>query len=303
MVTVFSALYAEARGLMEAFHFKKENDQKHFQVFSDADRRLRLVITGVGMIPAAAAVAEISTVYPPQKGDMLVNFGSCGATGVPVGELCLANKITEVQTGRTYYPDMLYRHPFSEAEILTDVRAAKSGQYLSDGAKESPVDAGDVGDAVEARQLYDMEAAAVYQAGNYYYGPHQMLFLKAVTDNGVDVRDFSREQFGSVMEQASLTAVPFLQFFLEKEGSGEEDLRRGVEEEAGELGKSLHCSAAMQAELTQLLYYCALSGIDWRSLCPAGAAAGGVEMPLAKDKREGKRILEELKAGLLQSQF
>lgn len=300
MVTVFSALYAEARGLMEAFRLKKENGQKHFQVFSDADRRLRLVITGVGMIPAAAAVAEISTMYPPQKGDVLVNFGSCGATGVPVGELCLGNKITEVQTGRTYYPDMFYRHPFSEAEILTDVRAAKMGQYLSDGAKESPVDAGD---AVKARRLYDMEAAAVYRAGNYYYGPHQMLFLKAVTDNGVNGRDFSREQFGSVMEQASLKAVPFLRFFLEKEGSGEEDLRKEVEKEAGELGKSLHCSAVMQAELTQLLYYCALSGIDWRSLCPAGAAAGGVEKPMTKDKREGKRILEELKAGLLQSQF
>lgn len=29
-----------------------------------------------------------------------------------------------------------------------------------------------------------MEAAAIYQAGNYYYAPHQMLFLKVVTDHG-----------------------------------------------------------------------------------------------------------------------
>ena len=32
--------------------------------------------------------------------------------------------------------------------------------------------------------LVDMEAAAIYQAGNYYYAPHQMLFLKVVTDHG-----------------------------------------------------------------------------------------------------------------------
>lgn len=34
-------------------------------------------------------------------------------------------------------------------------------------------------------RLYDMEAAAVYQAGAYYFGPHQMTFLKVVTDHGV----------------------------------------------------------------------------------------------------------------------
>lgn len=88
-------------------------------------------------------------------------------------ERSFCNKITEQTTGRTFYPDVIYRHPFAEAEIVTQAvpyRGANETQDPENGA---------------GARLYDMEAAAVYQAGAYYFGPHQMTFLKVVTDHGV----------------------------------------------------------------------------------------------------------------------
>ena len=44
------------------------------------------------------------------------------------------------------------------------------------------------GDEAETtgQTVHDMEAAACYEAGNFYYGPHQMIFLKVVTDHGIE---------------------------------------------------------------------------------------------------------------------
>ena len=78
MITVYCALYQEAQELIRIYHLKKETDRRHFQTFSSEEAKIRLVVTGVGT--AATAVAETSTVYPPGKTDVLVNFGSCGGS-------------------------------------------------------------------------------------------------------------------------------------------------------------------------------------------------------------------------------
>ena len=68
------------------------------------------------------------------------------------------NKLTEQMTGRTFYPDMLMKANFRECEIVTVARVLNEGS-----------------DSV----VYDMEAAAVYQAAAFFVGPHRMHFIKA----------------------------------------------------------------------------------------------------------------------------
>ena len=168
MLTIYCALFAEAQEIIRIFQLKKENEKHHFEVFSDLEKGIRVVITGVGAIAAATAVAEISTCYPPESADLICNFGSCGAAEeTPVGTVYLCNKLTEEISGRTFYPDISYRHPFDEAELISCAQIRETEQMKSDG--------------IAGRQrLYDMEAAAIYQAANYYYGPHQMSFLKVL---------------------------------------------------------------------------------------------------------------------------
>ena len=295
MITVYTALYPEAQELIRALALKKDMTQKHFQVFADTDNQIQLVITGASAIAAASAVAERSTGRPPQDGDLLVNYGSCaGGETFPVGTVSLCNKITEAASGRTFYPDMLYRHPFVEVEVKsypvvqTDMEKAASAQE----AGSSP-------------SLADMEAAAIYQAGNYYYAPHQMLFVKVVTDHGNKESMPEMDEFREQMKKGTEQFLPFLYQLMElqKQEAGrrvqEQALCSGVERQTQEWNAALCGSETMRAQLHQMLLYQACARQQkpqMENLYQKWQADG--KLP-AKDRREGKKILEELRQTLL----
>lgn len=331
MLTIYCALFVEAQEIIKTFQLKKETEKHHFQVFSDVGKGIRLVITGVGAIAAATAVAEISTCYPPGKADLLCNFGSSAAVeGIPIGTVYFCNKLTEENTVRTFYPDLCYRHPFGEAELVScgHVRTAEqlAGEHvaLSVGECVQSIDCAEL-------RLYDMEAAAIYQAANFYYGPHQMIFLKVVTDHGcmensgiienvakdtivgesaVDEKQNRRssthtvnlrERMEMLMQNVAMSVCPYIETLCEISHAQEREyqdqalLRRNTEEEAERFGNELHCSAVMGGELRQLLFYWRLTGTDYEIFLEDYRRQG--RLP-AKDKREGKRILDELKARL-----
>ena len=103
MITIFTALYPEAKELIRALSLKKDMTQNHFQVFSDENNQIQIVITGASAIAAATAVAECSTRREPDSGDFLINYGSCaGRKNIPVGTVSLCNKLTQTVDGRTY---------------------------------------------------------------------------------------------------------------------------------------------------------------------------------------------------------
>lgn len=298
MLTIYCALFTEAQEIIKIFQLKKENERHHFEVFSDVEKGIRVVITGVGAIAAATAVAEISTCYSPERADLICNFGSCAAAEeIPVGKVYLCNKLTEENSGRTFYPDICYRHPFAEAELVSCGQIRTAEEMESD-RKESP------------QSLYDMEAAAIFQAANYYYGPHQMIFIKVVSDHGFDAKrtlssathTADMRAFMTVLMKKAVSEVcPYIEMLCgisrtqEKEYRKQTLFRKKAEEEAAQLGEELYCSAVMRGELLQLLFYWKLTGTDYENVLKEYRRQG--RLP-AKDKREGKRILDELKARL-----
>lgn len=207
MITIYCALYAEAQYLIQHYELKKATESRHFQIFFNEKWKIRLVITGVGKLNATVAMAEISTIYPPAEEDLMVNYGSCAAEGmlmpgegeggggacVPLGSIIMVNKLTDAESGRTFYPDMIYRHPFTEGEVKTSVHVYTADEGTRDEEQMKMEAAGQTAQNEEAMKAeaaaptgHDMEAAACYEAGNFYYGPHQMIFLKVVTDHGIE---------------------------------------------------------------------------------------------------------------------
>ena len=180
MIYIFTALYCEAHIFIKQFNLVKNVNNTWFQEYYNETAGIRLTVTGVGEIAAATAVGSICSVYKPTQEDLLLNVGICAHTAQNDG-IFLCNKIVEKATGKTFYPDMLYRHNFCEETIVT-------GMVLWDGGKDG------------AGNLYDMEAAAIYQAGVHFFGPHQMIFLKVVSDRG-DVKDVSKEQAAYLVEK------------------------------------------------------------------------------------------------------
>ena len=311
MIYLFTAMYCEAHPLIQQYQLKKETAQTHFQVFSNESNYMRLVITGTGMIAAAVAVSSVCTKYPPGGYDFLVNIGICAGTSKKK-DLFLCNKITEQTTGKTFYPDILYQHPFCEAQVITGAKP-----FQKEDMKKS-----------KETCLYDMEASAIYQSGSYFFGPHQMFFLKTISDHG----DFENVTPNQIQCQIAAHMDSMIEFYnqlnkIRKMHETVQELPNKNHEtpKTSELSsdsmnqtkhqhpdsktsstfassitdtlcQDLHCSHVMAASVRQHIRYCILSGIDYQTII--NEMYNEQKLP-CKDKREVKLRFEELQKRLL----
>lgn len=334
MIYLFTALYCEAQIFIKRFHLERRKESSsdtspvstRFQQFYNEKAGICLTITEVGEIAAAAAVSAVCTAWQPymempglcsglgktmlSSDDsiqravpecMLVNIGLCAHTSGEKG-IFLCNKIIEQATGKTFYPDILYRHPFREESLMTGIRPLNDGEVsrpLCNPDKTPPLRTAMQREVSEktppAAALYDMEGAAIYQAGSYFFGPHQMIFLKVVSDEG-DAGAVSKEQALHLMENNQDVLFDFIVKLQRLVSHGERSSRR--QEYDGlvrKLAEDLHCSKAMRDALAQHMHYLELAGTDYPSVIREMYREGVLP---CKDKREGKLCFEELKRRL-----
>ena len=304
MIYVVTALYQEAHGFIRELELKKNTAYAPFEVFDNENAGIRLVVTGVGEIAAAAVVAAVCAQDGADAADFLINIGCCAAANAgadsgcetvdsgmdsgygaahaaQIGDLYVCHKITEQATGKTFYPDILYRHPWKERDLVAGMQPLQ--RAAAHGA------------------LYDMEAAAVYQAGIRFFSPDRMLFLKVVSDFGIAGQErMTAEALTGLLEQHVKEVVAFLTN-LREAADEEETLRNdGILQEdetvLERLFAALHCSQTMRASARQYITYAALTGYDWKAELEEWYARGLLP---CKDRREGKVRLEELKQVLL----
>lgn len=313
MIYLVTAMYAEAHALITRFQLKKEISHTHFQVFLNRDADLCLIISGTGSVPAAAAVSSICTEYGAGQGDFLMNVGVCAqmqnenlsktaqcpASSGLTGQIFLCSKIKELSTGKTFYPDILYRHKFTEAQIITGTKPYE--KIASDKMTSDKIDSDKTAaDKIAGTDfcLYDMEAAAVYQAGAYYLGPHQMSFLKIISDDGT-TENVTPGQIKGLIDQNMDSIADYITNLqsIAQENHPEEIFQENTTQKTlGKLCLDMHCSKTMSESVSQYIRYCILSDIDYISVLEEMYRSG--KLP-CKDKREGKKCFEELKERLL----
>ena len=274
MIYIFSAFYAEAKNIIDHYGLKKEKSPEtvRFDVF--ANDSIRLVITGVGEINAAAAVSNIGGAYGISPDDEMLNVG-CGAgfgNETCLGSIFLGNKLTEQMTGRTFYPDMLMKTNLMECEIVTVARVLNEGR-----------------DSV----VYDMEAAAVYQAAAFFVGPHRMHFIKLVSDAGERMDQSKITELFALQEEKICGYIDML-LSVGGNKASIDDTKSAWN--IDRLISDMRCSKVMGDQLAQLIKYCRLSGIDYKAVLDEYYTKG---MLPCESKREGKKCLFELKQRLL----
>lgn len=279
MIYIVTALYCEAKCLIQYYHLTKMEGSTRFQVFYNEEQSICLLITGTGSLVAAVAVASVCTAFGAGEGDFLVNCGICAGGKEQLGRLFLCNKLQEESTGRTFYPDILYRHDFEEKMIITGTKILNA-------------------ENIDAGVLYDLEAAAVYQAGSYFFGPHQMSFLKVVSDsgNGSGVSKEKAEQLTTAHLEEITAYITKLRCIQQNQNSQKTVLKEEQAREIEKLCDELRCSKVMELSLKQYLKYCMLAEIDYNMAVKAMYQEGSLP---CHDKREGKKRLEELKRRLL----
>ena len=346
MIHIFTALYPEAKPLIQALSLKKRATQTHYQQFLSEEGDLSLTITGVGPMQAAAVTASVLTDYDAGASDQLLSLGTAARltqcehsqrnedpraqAESPVtaeaarkdisderaertASMYHIHRITDAATKRDFYPDMLLNTGLPEASLITGAKlyTKQESGYAAD--------------------LYDMEAAAIYQAASMFLGPHQMNFLRIVTDDGLTQEEMETgmtmrtvtnaasgtESKPAVGTEASaprslaahvtdcveqqvdtiVAVVDKLRALMAAEAAGHQVLTENEQQLVDKLIADAHFSKVMADECVQLIRYAALSELDWQQPIAALYAEGLVP---TRDKRAGKIILERhLRARIL----
>ncbi len=340
MIHIFTALYPEAKPLIQALCLKKRAAQTHYQQFRSEEGDLSLTITGVGPMQAAAVTASVLTDFDAGAQDQLLSLGTAArliqreyserseaaraqAESSETAEAVRKNisderlektasmyhihRITDAATKRDFYPDMLLNTDLPEASLITGAKllTAQDTWAQVDTQRDKKSRQGMLADRLAAPLLYDMEAAAVYQAASMFLGPHQMNFLRIVTDHGLseaeadDPRSLAAHVTACVEQQVDtiVAVVDKLRALTAAEAAGHHVLTENERQLVDKLIVDAHFSKVMADECVQLIRYAALSQLDWQQPIATLYAEGLVP---TRDKRAGKIILERyLRARIL----
>ncbi|GIM48106.1 hypothetical protein DNHGIG_36550 [Collibacillus ludicampi] len=160
-----TALYSEAKPLIDYFQLKKLHSSTRFQIF--ANEKITLIITGVGIFSASIATAHLLTLNRVKDEDIFINIGICGTAHdhFQIGQPLLCHTIIHHDTNQTFYPDILIKHNLKECALETfsqpvhlDMKTCITGDVV------------------------DMEGAACFAAASTFLAPHQIYVLKIVSD-------------------------------------------------------------------------------------------------------------------------
>lgn len=299
MIVVFCALYPEAEPIIKELSLKQDKTDRFYKKYCNNDNSICLYITGPGPVNAATAAGyALSDNKAGLDEIQIVNFGSCAhlSGDAKKSKLYLCSKIVNLDSGRTFYPDMLLKSSLDEATIVTGSRIYEKKFEKAKG--ESLVSSNE-GRTLHTSfleetdpSLYDMEAAAIYEAASHFVGPHQMHFLKYITDEGDGsitpelVRTRAQESLDDVVEY--LKALELLVDDL-----AASDLSEGLLSIQDRLIEDLHASFTMQHQIHQLLRYADIAGIDFEKILTK--LYDDDKLP-CRDKRQGLKVLEEVRA-------
>ena len=163
MLVFVVALEAETGPLKKRFRLKAAPSRRPFPSYSAEG--VRLVVSGVGKMRAAAATSHLLTQLPDCN-PIVVNLGWAGSASDSreLGMGYLVNRVQDLASGSSYYPDFLLRHPFEEAALTTVDRPADSSA------------------APPNQDLVDMEAAGFLDAALRFVESWQTVVFKIVSD-------------------------------------------------------------------------------------------------------------------------
>lgn len=169
--------------------------------------------------------------------DHITNIGVCG--GTHIGKLYLANKIIG---DKTYYPDNLIKTEIPQTAVKTISYLANTEEI-----KSNP----DI--------LFEQEAAIIFKEASKYIGPHQMSFLKIVSDSGLIERN-SIEIFVSELIE---NKIPEIENYINSSKAFFSSLSENTEpQNLEQYAQLLKCSVTMKNRLEAQLRYAQITKID-----------------------------------------
>ena len=157
---IFTALQCEAKPFIAHFKLKKDLNTHPFIVYFN--KEIVLTITGSGKVAMAAAVAYSMAVFSKSPNPVLLNLGIAGHRSAALGQLFCANKLSDADSQRNFYPQLMTKNVCPDLPVLTVSRV--ENDYQQDC-------------------LYEMEACAFYEAASHFSTAELIQVFKVVSDN------------------------------------------------------------------------------------------------------------------------
>jgi len=157
---IFTALPCEAKPLVAHLKLKKDLQAHPFALYANQDTAL--AVSGCGKVAMAAAVAYSMAYFNATEQPVLLNVGIAGQQTQPVGSLFAAHKITDVDSGKNYYPQL--QSPLPCATLAINTVSKPNRLYTGDG-------------------LYEMEASGFYEIASRFSCAELIQAFKVVSDN------------------------------------------------------------------------------------------------------------------------
>lgn len=157
---IYTALECEAKPLIKQFELKKESFNHPFPIYKNDS--IVLTISGIGKVAMAGAVAYSQAIFQPQHSPLLINIGIAGHKTEAIGEIVLASKIVDKDSGKRFYPQLIGNNLPKTDEVLTSSRPCT--EY-------------------SASYMNDMEASAFYEMAVRFNTNELIHSIKIISDN------------------------------------------------------------------------------------------------------------------------
>ena len=110
----------------------------------------------------AGAIGYVMALFASPVAPILLNLGIAGHKSTEVGDICLGQKISDAETGRSFYPPLTFTPHCNTADIVTHSKAHTA--YTDDN-------------------ICDMEAAGFYEMAVKFGTSELIQVIKIISDN------------------------------------------------------------------------------------------------------------------------
>lgn len=269
MIIICTATYIEAEPFIKNFSLKKNLSEFKFQIFNND--YIRLLITGVGKIKSAIALTYLFTKYKSSSSDILINIGFCGSRNKSynLGQIFLCNKIIDHDTNKTYFTDILFKHPFKETSIDTCSSIIASNINLQG-------------------ELVDMESSGIYESALTFIQPHEIFFIKIISDYLTSDK-LNIDILKDTLSKSSAKIISWINSIKEEFVFDDTILSPKNIQAIDNISNNLKLSCTLKNEFKQFAKYYVLQNNDFSKVLRY------TENIHCKTKREGKIYLEKIK--------
>ena len=155
----------EARPFIDHFKLNKDFSNRQFNQF--LDENISLIVSGIGKMKSAIATTFLLSQAKNLDSSIIFNIGIAGsAKHHSIGAAVLVNKITDHESGRSFFPAALQNHNLEEARLESFSQAVSRKNTTVDNL-----------------ELVDMEASGYYEAASNFLSASQIYCIKVVSDH------------------------------------------------------------------------------------------------------------------------